>query len=89
MFYTLMIGLPLSGWLALPRLIFRKPEFAGIKMFGLDAVLPPTLDLPMGLIHNIGSKVGIALLFLHVAAALKHHFINRDDVLARMLPRHH
>jgi len=23
---------------------------------------------------------------LHIAAALKHHFVNRDDVLTRMLP---
>ncbi len=37
-------------------------------------------------IHEIGSNLGIALLALHVLAALKHHFINRDDVLRRMLP---
>jgi cytochrome b561 len=28
----------------------------------------------------------IALLVLHVGAALRHHFVKRDDVLARMLP---
>jgi cytochrome b561 len=28
----------------------------------------------------------VGLLTLHVAAALKHHLIDRDDVLARMLP---
>ena len=35
---------------------------------------------------RLGSNLGIALLALHVLAALKHHFINRDDVLRRMLP---
>jgi cytochrome b561 len=31
---------------------------------------------------------GIAfLIVLHVAGALKHHFVNRDDVQKRMLPR--
>jgi len=28
----------------------------------------------------------VALAVLHVAAALKHHFHDRDDVLRRMLP---
>jgi cytochrome b561 len=27
------------------------------------------------------------LIALHVAGALKHHFLNGDDVLKRMLPR--
>ena len=27
-----------------------------------------------------------AVIVLHAAAALKHHFVDRDDVLARMLP---
>ena len=36
--------------------------------------------------HEFGSNIGIVLLALHVLAALKHHFINRDDVLRRMLP---
>ncbi len=27
-----------------------------------------------------------AVIVLHVAAALKHHLIDRDDVLTRMLP---
>jgi cytochrome b561 len=27
-----------------------------------------------------------AIVFAHLGAALKHHFIDRDDVLARMLP---
>jgi cytochrome b561 len=36
--------------------------------------------------HALGSNISIALLALHVLAALKHHFINRDNVLRRMLP---
>jgi cytochrome b561 len=28
-----------------------------------------------------------AVAVLHILAALKHHFWNRDDVLLRMLPR--
>ncbi len=37
-------------------------------------------------IHQITSYLIIALVIMHVAAALKHHFINRDNILKRMLP---
>jgi cytochrome b561 len=87
LFYGLMIGLPITGWLALPELLGRKPELAGISVFGFGVPLAPNLGVSFGGLHSLGTKVGIALLVLHVAAALKHHFVNRDDVLTRMLPR--
>ncbi len=88
-FYVLMIGLPVTGWLALPHLLAEEPSFAGILMFGFAVPAAPDLGLPVGALHEAGSKFGIALLILHVAAALKHHFINHDEVLTRMLPGHH
>ena len=87
-FYVLMIGLPVTGWLALPPLLAKEPAFVGTSMFGFSVPMAPDFGLPAGGLHNLGSKIGIALLILHVAAALKHHFINRDDVLTRMLPGH-
>ncbi|MBC8036025.1 MAG: CoA-binding protein [Rhizobiales bacterium] len=86
-FYVLMIGLPLSGWLAFPEFLSDEPYTAGITIFGAFPVpAAPDLNLPMDDIHEWGSNAGIALLVLHVLASLKHHFINRDDVLRRMLP---
>ena len=38
-------------------------------------------------LHEILGNVLLALASLHVLAALKHHFVNHDDVLRRMLPR--
>lgn len=38
-------------------------------------------------LHEILGNVLLALATFHVLAALKHHFVNRDDVLRRMLPR--
>lgn len=35
--------------------------------------------------HEIFAYFWIALLILHVAAALRHHFVLKDDVLRRML----
>lgn len=63
-----------------------------IEWFGLFPW--PALPLPLdkGLArdlmeaHEAGVKVLYVLLALHVGAALKHQFIDRDNVLHRMLP---
>jgi cytochrome b561 len=87
LFYALLIGIPLTGWLATPKFLSEEGAMAGLTLFGAFP-LPgaPNLGLPMKAIHNLGSNFGIALLALHVLAALKHQLINRDDVLRRMLP---
>ena len=87
LFYALLIGIPLTGWLATPK--FLSEEGATMHLIIFRAFqLPgaPNLGLPMKGLHEFGSNISIALLVLHVLAALKHHFINRDDVLGRMLP---
>jgi cytochrome b561 len=38
------------------------------------------------LVHEVVSKLQIAAIGLHLAAALKHHFTDKDTVLLRMLP---
>jgi cytochrome b561 len=38
-------------------------------------------------LHIRLSYAGMSLVGLHIAAALYHHFVRRDDVLTRMLPR--
>lgn len=71
-FYTLAAGYPVVyfGLFQLPVLIGKNPELKDI----LEGV---HYWLNMGL---------LAAVLLHVAAALKHHFIDRDGVLRRMLP---
>ncbi len=87
-FYALMIGLPLSGWamvsmspLGFPTLwfgLFEWPHLPlGTSRQGSEAA---------GGVHEALAFGAIALLALHVAGALKHHFLDRDDVLARMIP---
>jgi cytochrome b561 len=53
----------------------------------------PNLTSPNALIearakftHEILSKLVMGAVALHVAGALKHHFIDHDGVLSRMLP---
>ena len=86
-FYVLLIGIPLTGWFAMPKFLSEEPAMTGITVFGaLPLPTAPGLGLPMKGIHELGSNLSIALVVLHVLAALKHHFINRDDILRRMLP---
>ena len=91
--YALMIVLPLSGWISASASTFF-PNDAG-QVFGLF----PIPDLIAGgsesieatalTIHDIAGKVLLVALFLHVAGALKHHIVSKDDVLRRMLPGKH
>jgi cytochrome b561 len=36
--------------------------------------------------HGLGAKLAYALIVLHVAAALRHQFVKRDEVFASMFP---
>jgi cytochrome b561 len=88
LFYMLLIGIPLTGWLAMPKFLSEEGAMSGVTIFGAFPVPgAPNLDLPMKSFHELMSNFTIALLTLHVLAALKHHFINQDGVLRRMLPR--
>jgi cytochrome b561 len=85
-FYVLLIGLPLGGWIA------GSLYGTGVDMFGLFTVpaLPAPLNEDLGHeIYEIHGTLGQAMLLLialHVLGALKHHFIGRDGNLYRMLP---
>lgn len=82
--YVFMIGMPLLGWLTLSAQ--GKP----IPFFGLT--LPDLLSEDKGLakqiknIHETIATIGYFLIGLHAAAALFHHYIQRDNTLRRMLP---
>jgi len=85
-FYVLLIALPVSGWL------LTSVEGDAVSFFGLFSV--PPLPAPGGeasedLIEETHELLGNVLLVLagiHVLAGLKHHYIDRDDVLRRMMP---
>jgi cytochrome b561 len=87
-FYVLMLGIPLAGWLMVSASPIGLPTF----WFGLfewphlPVATSAALSQQAGRVHEALAISAIALLALHVGAALKHHVIDRDDVLARMLP---
>jgi cytochrome b561 len=94
LFYVLMIGLPLTGWL----MVSASPTNIPTLLFGSLPWphLPGVHDLPMttrvqvadaaNATHVTLTYIAYLLIALHVAAALKHHFIDKDGQLARMLP---
>jgi cytochrome b561 len=90
LFYVLMLGTPLIGWLmvsasplGLPTMVFGLFEWPHIAWL---AGLGGSVEAAFKTAHRAMGYGFIVLLALHVAAALKHHLSDRDDVLARMLP---
>ncbi len=83
--YVLMFAMPLSGWLMSSALGFPVSVYGEFTMPNLIA---PDKDLGHLLekAHDYMAYTLIALLCMHVGAALFHHFILRDTVLRRMLP---
>jgi len=51
-------------------------------LIGSDEALGETLIV----VHRWNSRLLLVLIIVHVGAALRHHFILKDDVLRRMLP---
>jgi len=83
--YLLMLSMPLSGWLINSAANFPFKPFG---LFALPDLVRPdkTLQAELELLHLTGFWLLAGLLVLHVAAALRHHFVKRNPVLRRMLP---
>lgn len=83
--YAFLIAMPVLGWLVLSL------KSKTIPFFGLE--LPPLAGANSDLaervqeVHETIGTLGYALIGIHAAAALAHHYILRDDTLKRMLPR--
>jgi cytochrome b561 len=87
LFYVLMIGLPLSGLLSFGHQVTREAILTGTTLFGVFGVpLLPDIGSVANNIHGLGGKLGQVLVILHVVAALKHQFWDKDRLLARMSP---
>lgn len=83
-FYGFMFALPITGWLMSSAAGFPVSFFG---LFTLPDLIAPneTLRHLLAETHKWLAYGLIATICLHVAAALKHHFIDKDDILRRML----
>lgn len=93
-FYVVMLGMPLSGWAMvstskynLPTLLYGKIPWPHIGF--LHALAQPGKEAVSRwsqTAHGALAWMAYALIVLHVGAALKHAFLDRDEVVSRMVP---
>jgi len=88
--YLLILIMPLSGWVM--SAASPTQDFLGIENRVFDLFAMPDPWVPgvaaiadaVEVVHAWSAWVMLAVLAVHVAAALKHHLVDRDDILARM-----
>lgn len=93
-FYVLLIGVPLGGW----AMVSASPLAETVKTYLFGVVPWPHLPFFDGVedrrglahdiseMHELGAKLMLAMIVLHVGAALKHWLMDGDGVLESMLP---
>ncbi|BCQ29004.1 cytochrome b (plasmid) [Caballeronia sp. NK8] len=82
--YLLLIVVPLAGW-ANASARGWMVNLLGIVPYPALASKGSSVGMTLGNIHSVLAWVLLALIALHVAAALFHRFVLRDSVLQRML----
>lgn len=85
LFYALLLLLPLSGWVWMSA-ADRPIDFFGL--FTLPALVAPAKELAdvMHERHEVLGLAMLALVVLHILAALKHQFVDRDGLMRRVNP---
>ena len=84
--YLLILALPVSGWLFNSAANFPLSWFGVVRVPSLTGGYDPALKPQALAAHVALFWILVALLAIHVGAALWHHFRRHDDVLLRMLP---
>jgi cytochrome b561 len=84
--YFLMLLMPVSGWLMNSASGFPLKWFGMVPIPALMGTDSEARELWES-VHAVSAWLLMALIAVHIAAALKHHFINRDQVLRRMLSK--
>lgn len=83
--YLALITMPISGWMM--SAAAGRPPHLGRWLLAM-----PGIEINKGLAHYFNTLHGIlawiiaAALVVHLAAALKHHCLDKNEVLMRMLP---
>jgi len=85
MLYVLMFGIPLSGYF---YSLAAGVPVVYLGLWQMPVLIDPNPELKP-VLKAVHYWLNVALLtafLMHVAAALKHHFIDRDGVFKRMMP---
>ncbi|MDP1976585.1 cytochrome b [Undibacterium sp.] len=83
--YVLMFAVPLSGYF---YTLAAGYPVVYLGLFELPVLIGPNPEIKGSLkeLHEILNNIMLVLVLLHVAAALKHHFYDKDGLLHRMRP---
>lgn len=97
--YVLFFLIPMSGWLyssskgiqtvylgVLPLPDLLSKDFGSIVLAAAEADKPFTVAELLRLVHVSLNYFMGAFIVGHIGAAIKHHFIDRDEVMSHMIP---
>jgi len=94
-FFVLILAIPLSGWMmvsASPKniptmflMLFNWPHIWFLAQMAVEQKKAIVGDLHE--VHEILAFGTMGLLALHIGAALKHQYMDKDNAMARMLPK--
>jgi cytochrome b561 len=88
-FYAAIFSMIITGWLMVSASVLPIP----VSFLGWFTIPPLTTanelwEIKYKALHHIIGWFLLCAIFIHIAASLKHHFIDKDNVLKRMLPFH-
>lgn len=83
--YLLLFAMPISGWLYNSAAGFPLKYFGLFKLPKLSGYDPELKQLA-GDAHETFFYILALLMLMHAGAALKHHYLDKDNTLTRMLP---
>jgi cytochrome b561 len=83
--YVLLICVPVAGYVGIS--LFPALDIFGL--FSLPGVVAPDKEAAKTafFVHGLLARLLVLLIVVHVAAALFHYFVRKDNVLGRMIPR--
>lgn len=90
--YAALLLMPLTGWITVSASPYGIPTilYGYLKLphlgFVVTSAHKAAIETAASWAHWGLAWTALALVFLHIAAALKHRLVLKDDVLARMLP---
>lgn len=84
-FYALMLIMPLTGWVVTSAGKYPLNWFGLFDVPKFDVVRESATYTLNHEAHELLGYIFLALVVLHVAAALRHHFVLRDGILRRMI----
>lgn len=84
-FYIALIWMPLSGWVMSSAKDFSVSFYGWFTLPDLVAPNESVANIA-GLVHSLFAYMLIAAIILHIAGSLKHHIVDKDSTLRRMLP---